>query len=79
LGVQASRKTNDKTRIVGNEQGVESVAEKEFELTPKVYMFAGVGALIVGGIGAAALGGLANTVSAGLVGGLAGGILGLFF
>jgi hypothetical protein len=33
------------------------MAEKEFELTPKVYMFAGVGALIVGGIGAAALGG----------------------
>jgi hypothetical protein len=55
------------------------MAEKEFELTPKVYMFAGVGALILGGIGAGALGGLANTVSAAIVGGLGGGLLGLFF
>ncbi len=53
--------------------------EREFELTPKVYMFAGAGAAILGALGAFSLGGMANTISAGVVGALAGGCLGLFF
>ena len=40
------------------------MASKELEMTPNVYIFAGVGAL--------------NTIAAGIVGGLAGGALGLF-
>ena len=56
------------------------MASKEFgELTTNVYIFAGVGALILGGLAAFALGGPFNIVSAGIVGGLAGGCLGLFF
>ncbi len=53
--------------------------EREFELTTNTYIFAGVGALILGGIASFALGGMANTISAAVVGGLAGGCLGLFF
>jgi hypothetical protein len=55
------------------------MANKEFELTPNVYMFAGVGAVIIGGLAAFALGGVPNTIAAAVVGGLAGGCLGLFF
>jgi len=52
---------------------------KELELTPNVYIFAGVGAVILGLLASFALGGLQNTIAAGVVGGLAGGALGLFF
>jgi hypothetical protein len=55
------------------------MADKELELGTNVYIFAGVGALILGALGAAGLGGIANTLSAAVVGGLAGGILGLYF
>lgn len=54
------------------------MAEKELELTPKVYAFAGVGAVIIGALAALSLGGTANTIAAAVVGGLAGGCLGLF-
>lgn len=55
------------------------MAEKEFDLTTNVYIFAGVGALLLGALGAAGLGGVANTLSAAVVGGLAGGVLGFYF
>ena len=57
------------------------MADKEFDptLTPNVYIFAGVGAVLIGGLAAAGLGGVANTVSAAIVGALAGGSLGFFF
>ncbi len=55
------------------------MADKELELTPNVYIFAGVGAVIIGGLAAFALGGVPNTIAAAVVGGLAGGCLGLFF
>ncbi|HMK88152.1 MAG TPA: hypothetical protein VK446_00755 [Methylocystis sp.] len=56
------------------------MASKEFELTPNVYIFAGVGALILGTLGAFAFSGSIPTIiSAGVVGALAGGSLGLFF
>ena len=55
------------------------MSSKEFEITPNVYIFAGVGALIIGGLASFALGGAMNTISAAVVGALAGGSLGLFF
>jgi hypothetical protein len=57
------------------------MAEKEFDpsLTPNVYIFAGVGAVLLGGLAAFGLGGMANTISAAVVGALAGGSLGFFF
>ncbi len=60
-------------------QGVKTMADKELEITTNTYIFAGVGAVLLGGIASFALGGVANTVSAGVVGALAGGCLGLFF
>ncbi|HXY57956.1 MAG TPA: hypothetical protein VEH76_05175 [Methylocystis sp.] len=56
------------------------MGSKELELTTNVYIFAGVGALILGGLGAFAFSGnIPTIISAGVVGGLAGGCLGLFF
>lgn len=55
------------------------MANKEFEITTNTYIFAGVGAAVLGALAAAALGGLQNTIAAAVVGGLAGGCLGLFF
>jgi hypothetical protein len=57
------------------------MADKEFDpgITPNVYIFAGVGAVLIGGLAAFGLGGLANTISAAAVGALAGGSLGFFF
>ncbi len=55
------------------------MASKELELTPSVYIFAAIGAVIIGGLGSFALGGMMNTIAAAVVGGLAGGCLGLFF
>jgi outer membrane lipoprotein SlyB len=55
------------------------MADKEFEITTNTYIFAAVGAVLIGGLAAAALGGLPNTIAAAVVGGLAGGCLGLFF
>lgn len=52
---------------------------KELELTQNVYIFAGVGAAILGALGWFALGGTSNAISAAVVGGLGGGVLGLFF
>jgi CarD family transcriptional regulator len=63
----------------GNERGVTAMADKEFEITTNTYIFAAVGAVLIGGLAAAALGGLPNTIAAAVVGGLAGGCLGLFF
>jgi outer membrane lipoprotein SlyB len=71
-----ARKQNERTEI---ENGGIDMANKEFELTPNVYMFAGVGAVVIGGLAAFALGGVPNTIAAAVVGGLAGGCLGLFF
>jgi hypothetical protein len=55
------------------------MASKELEITTNTYIFAGVGAVIIGGLAAFALGGIPNTIAAAVVGGLAGGCLGLFF
>ena len=56
------------------------MAEKEIELTPKVYTFAAIGAVIFGVAGAWAFSGTpAGIVSPALIGALAGGALGLFF
>jgi outer membrane lipoprotein SlyB len=55
------------------------MADREFEITANTYLFAGVGAVILGGLAYASLGGLQNTIAAAVVGGLAGGCLGLFF
>jgi len=56
------------------------MAEKELELTPKVYMCAAVGAIIFGAAGAWAFAGTpAGIVSPALIGALAGGALGMFF
>lgn len=55
------------------------MANKELELTTNVYIFAGIGAVLLGGLGMAALGGPMNTIASAVVGGLAGGCLGLFF
>jgi len=55
------------------------MAEKELEITTNTYIFAGVGAVVLGGIASFALGGISNTVSAGVVGALAGACLSIFF
>jgi hypothetical protein len=55
------------------------MAEKDFEITPKTYIFAGVGAVILGVMGHVALGGGAASIGAAIVGALGGGALGLFF
>ncbi|BDV38090.1 hypothetical protein [Methylocystis bryophila] len=56
------------------------MAEKEIELTPKVYAFAAIGAVIFGAAGAWAFTGTpAGIVSPALIGALAGGALGMFF
>jgi hypothetical protein len=55
------------------------MAEKELEITTNTYIFAGVGALLLGGMASFALGGLSNTISAGVVGALAGACLSIFF
>lgn len=55
------------------------MAQKELEITTNTYIFAGVGAVIIGALAAFALGGVPNTIAAAVVGGLAGGCLGLFF
>jgi len=56
------------------------MAEKELELTPKVYTFAAVGAVILGAAGAWAFAGTAaGIISPALIGALAGGALGMFF
>jgi hypothetical protein len=56
-----------------------NMASKELEITTNTYIFAGVGAVIIGSLAAFALGGIPNTIAAAVVGGLAGGCLGLFF
>jgi hypothetical protein len=53
--------------------------EREWEITTNTYIFAGVGALILGVLAYLSLGGIPNTIAAAVVGGLAGGALGLFF
>lgn len=53
--------------------------EREWEITTNTYIFAGVGAVILGGLAYASLGGVPNTIAAAVVGALAGGALGLFF
>jgi hypothetical protein len=54
--------------------------EKELALTPKVYIFAAAGAVVLGGIGGGILNsGAVGSVSAAIIGALAGGALGLFF
>jgi hypothetical protein len=63
----------------GRGRGERVMAEKELEITTNTYIFAGVGAVIIGTLAAFALGGLPNTIAAAVVGGLAGGCLGLFF
>lgn len=55
------------------------MADKELNITPNTYIFAGVGAVILGGLAYASLGGMQNTVAAAVVGALAGGCLGIFF
>jgi len=56
------------------------MAEKELELTPKVYTFAAIGAVIFGAAGAWAFAGTpAGIVSPAVIGALAGGALGIFF
>jgi len=56
------------------------MASKELELTTNVYIFAGVGALVLGALGFWSMSGSpAMTISSGVVGALAGGVLGLFF
>ncbi|MGA8169547.1 MAG: hypothetical protein WB816_01725 [Methylocystis sp.] len=56
------------------------VVEKELTLTPKVYIFAAAGALVLGGIGGGVLNsGTVGAFSAGIIGALVGGALGLFF
>ncbi len=55
------------------------MASKELEVTTNTYIFAGIGAVIIGALASFALGGLQNTIAAAIVGGLAGGCLGLFF
>ncbi len=55
------------------------MANKELEITTNTYIFAGVGAVVLGALAALSLGGLQNTIAAAVVGGLAGGCLGLFF
>ena len=55
------------------------MADKELKITPNTYIFAGVGAVILGILANIALGGMQNTIAAGVVGGIAGGALGLFF
>ena len=55
------------------------VPEKEWEITQNTYIFAGVGAVVLGALAYYALGGIPNTIAAAVVGGLAGGALGLFF
>jgi hypothetical protein len=56
------------------------MADKELELTPKVYMFAAVGAVIFGVMGLFALSsGPVGIFAGGMVGALAGGALGMFF
>jgi outer membrane lipoprotein SlyB len=52
---------------------------KEIEVTSTTYIFAAIGAVILGGIASALLGGVANSVSAGIVGALAGASLSIFF
>ncbi len=61
------------------EAGMETMADKELEITTNTYIFAGVGAIVLGALAALSLGGTANTIAAAVVGGLAGGCLGLFF
>lgn len=60
-------------------KGETIMADKELEITPNTYIFAGIGAVLIGGLAYAALGGMQNTVAAAVVGALAGGCLGLFF
>ena len=56
------------------------MAEKELELTPKIYAFAAIGAAIFGAAGARAFAGTpAGILSPALIGALAGGALGMFF
>jgi outer membrane lipoprotein SlyB len=59
--------------------GATIMADRELEITPNTYIFAGIGAVLLGGLAYAALGGMQNTIAAAVVGGLAGGCLGLFF
>ncbi len=61
------------------EAGMAKMADKELEITTNTYIFAGVGAIVLGALAALSLGGTANTIAAAVVGGLAGGCLGLFF
>jgi hypothetical protein len=55
------------------------MADRELEITTNTYIFAAVGAVIIGTLAAFALGGVQNTIAAAVVGGLAGGCLGIFF
>ncbi len=55
------------------------MTSKELAITPNVYLFAGIGAVVIGGLASFALGGIPNTIAAAVIGGLAGGCLGLFF
>ena len=80
-GQRAKRQDQkDEKRSSGNvDRGVKKMANKELEITTNTYIFAGIGAVLLGGLASFALGGLQNTIAAGVVGGLAGGCLGLFF
>ncbi len=51
------------------------MAQKELEITTNTYIFAGIGAVILGGLASVALGGIPNTIAAAVVGALAGGCL----
>jgi outer membrane lipoprotein SlyB len=62
-----------------NKEECRTMAQKELEITTNTYIFAGIGAVILGGLASVALGGIPNTIAAAVVGGLAGGCLGLFF
>ncbi len=54
--------------------------DKELTLTPKVYIFATAGAVVLGAIGGAILNsGAVGTFSAAIIGAITGGALGLFF
>jgi hypothetical protein len=55
------------------------MAEKELEFTPKTYIFAGAGAVLLGGVGGALLAsGAVGYISSAIVGAIVGGGIGLF-
>jgi outer membrane lipoprotein SlyB len=55
------------------------MAEQEITLTPKTYIFAAVGAVVLGGIGGAALGsGEIGYISSAIIGAIVGAGIGLY-